>query len=153
MMENISRQIEALLKEGTRIFMHASEDELSRKADPDKWSKRETLGHLIDSAVHNLVRFTEARYLAQPYRHRPYDQNALVRLNDYQNQETEDLLVLWLSLNKRIAFLIANVSADDLLIPIVLDDGKTKDLKFLMTDYVDHLAWHLRKIDPNLDVR
>ncbi|NUY79955.1 DinB family protein [Flavobacterium sp. MAH-1] len=148
-MEKVSLRIEALLKEGTRFFMHASEDELSRKPSPEKWSKREILGHLIDSAIHNLVRFTESRYQAQPYKHRPYDQNELVRINDYQNQETEDLMVLWLSLNRRIASLIASVSENDLSIPIQFTDGTAKDLKFLMTDYADHLEHHLRQIDPS----
>ncbi|MBD3580980.1 DinB family protein [Flavobacterium selenitireducens] len=152
-MENVSQQIEALLREGTRFFMHASEDELSRKPSPDKWSKREILGHLIDSAVHNLVRFTEARCHTQPYRHRPYDQDELVRLNDYQNQETEDLLVLWLSLNKRIAFLIANVGPGDRSIAVVFADGTTKDLEFLMRDYADHLGGHLRQIDSGSGIR
>ncbi|RZJ72779.1 MAG: DinB family protein [Flavobacterium sp.] len=146
-MEKITVSIESLLKQGTAVFMHASEEELSLKASADKWSKREILGHLIDSAVHNLVRFTECRYQAQPYKHRIYDQNELVTINDYQNQETEDLLVLWLSLNKRIAALIAIVSEKDLQIPIVFSDGTIQDLRFLMTDYADHLEHHIRSLE------
>jgi len=152
-MKTVSQRIEALLKEGTRIFMHASEEELSRKPAPEKWSKREILGHLIDSALHNLVRFTEARYQNQPYRHRPYDQNRLVVHNDYQQQDTEDLLVLWLSLNKRIAFIIWNTEPDALEIPVVFEDGQTRNLGFLMSDYADHLGMHLRQISPGFDVR
>lgn len=148
-MEKVAFRIETLLKQGTAIFMHASEDDLSFRKSPEKWSKREILGHLIDSAIHNLVRFTECRYQAQPYAHRPYDQNELVRINDYQNQETEDLLVLWLSLNRRIAKLISTASEPELSIPILFSDGTTKDLRFLMVDYADHLEHHLRQLQPD----
>jgi len=152
-MQKTAERIEALLKAGTKVFMHASDEELSRKTSPEKWSKREILGHLIDSALHNLVRFTEARYSPLPYLHRPYDQDALVRINDYQNQDSEDLLVLWLSLNKRIASVMSITTESESEIPVKFSDGTVKNLRFLMTYYADHLAWHLRKIDPALEIR
>lgn len=148
-MEKVAQHLDELLKEGTRLFMNADEESLSKKKSPEKWSNKEILGHLIDSAVHNLVRFTESRYLAQPYNHRRYDQNELVRINDYQHQETEDLLVLWLSLNRRISKLIAAATEATLQIPVLLYDGSTTDMRFLMTDYADHLEHHLRQIKIN----
>lgn len=149
-MEQVVEKIHRLLQQGTALFMHAQDEELERKAEPEKWSKKEILGHLIDSALHNLVRFTEAQYADKPYHRRAYDQNELVRINEYQHQETEDLLVLWLALNRRIAAVIAACNDATLSIPVVFSGGSTADLRFLMTDYADHLEHHLRQIDRNL---
>lgn len=146
-MDKVALKINALLKDGTAIFMNASEESLEFKAAPEKWSKKEILGHLIDSAIHNLVRFTESQYAPQPYRHRPYEQDELVRINDYQHQETEDLLVLWLSLNRRISKIISAATEQILQIPVTLSDGTRVDMRFLMADYADHLQHHLRQVE------
>lgn len=127
--------------------MNASEESLEGRAAAGKWSKKEILGHLIDSAVHNLVRFTESQYAPQPYRHRTYEQDELVRINDYQHQETEDLLVLWLSLNRRISMIISGATEQVLQIPVILSDGSATDMRFLMTDYADHVEHHLRQAE------
>ncbi|RYZ85664.1 MAG: DinB family protein, partial [Proteobacteria bacterium] len=144
--EKTAKAIDDALKTATAVIMNASEEKLSRRSGEGIWSAKEILGHLIDSALHNLVRFTEAQHLDEPYRHRKYDQEQLVLLNDYQHQETEDLLVLWLSLNRQISKIVA--SADETIIArkVVFGDGTSTDLKFLMKDYVDHLDHHLHKM-------
>src|SRR3954471_22265291 len=74
-----------------------------------KWSKKEILGHLVDSAIHNLVRFTEIHYVEKPYRHRPYNQMDLVNLNQYQTMDIQDLTQLWFSINNQIVRLMKAV--------------------------------------------
>ncbi|RZJ67310.1 MAG: DinB family protein [Flavobacterium sp.] len=148
-MEKVVSRIEELLKKGTQVFMNLSDEQLEVKPSPEKWSKKEILGHLVDSAIHNLVRFTEAQYSAQPYKHRTYDQNELVLINDYQHKESEDLLVLWLAINRQIVSIISSASERILRIPIQFTDGTTADMRFLMTDYADHLEHHLRQLDRN----
>lgn len=49
-------------------FEKFSKEELLSKPAPGKWSKLEILGHLIDSAINNLKRFTEIQFLPQPYK-------------------------------------------------------------------------------------
>ncbi|MBL8017837.1 MAG: DinB family protein, partial [Ignavibacteria bacterium] len=43
------------------------EEQLSAKASPLKWSKKELLGHLCDSAVNNLGRFIRAQFEEEPF--------------------------------------------------------------------------------------
>ena len=62
---------------------------------PGKWSRQEILGHLIDSAINNLKRFTDAQVSKGPYQLQPYDQNALVGINQYQSLSLTHLLTLW----------------------------------------------------------
>ena len=48
---------------------------------PDKWAKKEILGHLLDSASNNHQRFVRATLQGtSPFTFPGYDQNALVAL-------------------------------------------------------------------------
>lgn len=111
-----------------------------------KWSKKEILGHLVDSAIHNLIRFTEINYLEKPYHHRPYSQNDLVNLNQYQTMDSNELVQLWLSLNKQIIRIFKSVDEKALDYQIIINDESVIDLKFMMTDYVEHLEYHILQI-------
>lgn len=120
--------------------------ELSEKPHPEKWSKKEILGHLIDSAINNLQRFTEIQYADKPYKIRVYDQERLVVANAYQQASTESLLALWLSLNVRIKQIIAQQPESHLQYAIELPNGTLSNFKFLLEDYVNHMEHHLGQI-------
>jgi len=138
-MKEVLNEFEGLIKEGQNYFTGATELEISKKDNPKKWSKKEILGHLIDSGINNLQRFTEIQFKNKPYKIKQYNQDELVKANDYQNSETAEVLQFWVSINKRIVYVIKQQTAETLNFPIELYDGKLIDLRFLMTDYVDHL--------------
>ena len=138
-------RFEQLLAENAGYFPTIDSIILEAKI-PGKWSKKEILGHLVDSGIHNLVRFTEINYLEKPYRHRPYNQIDLVNLNQYQTMDIQDLTQLWLAINKQIVRLMKSVDNKALDYKIILSDESIIDLKFLMTDYVDHLEHHIKQL-------
>ena len=107
-MQNAILTFERLLNENVDYFPTIDPIILEERK-PGKWSKKEVLGHLVDSAVHNLVRFTEINYVEKPYRHRPYNQIDLVNLNHYQTKDIEELNQLWLSLNRQIIGIMKTV--------------------------------------------
>ncbi|MEG1229744.1 MAG: DinB family protein [Flavobacterium sp.] len=138
-------KFEKLLNENF-LFFPTIEDEILEARNPGKWSKKEILGHLTDSGIHNLVRFTEINYLEKPYQHRPYNQIDLVNLNQYQTMDIQELTQLWLSINKQILRIMKTVNEKALAYKIILSDHSEIDLKFLMTDYVEHLEHHINQI-------
>lgn len=144
-MEEAIFRFEKLLDENALYFPTIDPVILEEKKT-GKWSKKEILGHLVDSAIHNLVRFTEINYVEKPYRHRPYNQIDLVNLNQYQTMDIHDLTELWLSINKQIVRLMKSVDEKALDYKIILSDESVIDLRFLMTDYVDHLEHHIRQL-------
>lgn len=145
MTETINR-LEQLLKTGLEYISKSSESELTQKPTPEKWSKKEIIGHLIDSGINNLQRFTEIQFENKPYKIRKYNQDELVKANDYQNSETEEIADFWLSINNRITKLIKQQTEKTLNYKIELVKGNISDLRFLMKDYVDHLEHHLNQI-------
>jgi hypothetical protein len=139
-------KLDQLLKCGYEYLSQASEQELNTNPSPNKWSKKEILGHLIDSGIHNLQRFTEIQYESKPYIIRSYKQNELVYANKYQNADSKELIRFWWSLNKRILFIIQMQTEKTLYYQIELEKGNLSDLGFLIKDYVNHLEHHLNQI-------
>ena len=133
-----------------KLKQFSSEELLKRPAE-GKWSKQEILGHLIDSAINNLKRFTEIQFLPQPYTVDSYKQNELVIVNDYQNLPVQHLLDLWQSLNRQIIFVVKAIPADKLIYPVdpQYENKEMKTLGWIICDYVAHMEHHFRQIFPD----
>ena len=114
-----------------------------------KWSKKEILGHLIDSALHNWKRIAEISFSEKPYKLIDYNQDELVKSNAYQHKNTQELIDLWLQINKQILFLLENQEPKILTFEIILPNGNINNLQFLISDYITHLMHHLDQIIGN----
>lgn len=127
-------------------FMSLNQHEWEEKPLPHKWSKKEILGHLVDSARNNLQRFTEIQYYTTPYRVIPYDQDQLVEANRYQSESLELITAMWVSLNRHIAYIIQSLDQKSMELAVILPEGTETDLQWLVQDYIDHLLHHLDQI-------
>ena len=139
-------KLDKLLAKGEQLLLNIPQDHFMKRPAENKWSKKEILGHLIDSAINNLQRFTEIQFSEKPYAIRKYNQNDLVLANDYQHADSSVLVDFWLSINRHISQLMQNQTEETLAYTIILDSKTESDLKFLMTDYVEHLEHHLNQI-------
>jgi hypothetical protein len=126
---------------------NSSENELKSKPLPDKWSKKEILGHLIDSGIHNLQRFTEIQFENKPYKIRQYNQNELVNVNHYNEANSDEIVSFWLAINERIKKVIELQDEHTLAYQIEIGKGEKSDFKFLIKDYVNHMEHHLHQIE------
>jgi len=146
--ESAIHRLENQVQGMSDIFQGFSKEVLLHKPAPGKWSKQEILGHLIDSAINNLKRFTEIQFLPQPYKVVSYLQNELVGVNHYQNLPLSHLLDLWKALNQQIIYVVKDISHEKLDYPVdpQYDNGEIKNLGWIICDYVAHLEHHLRQI-------
>jgi hypothetical protein len=144
---DLANSLEALVKTSVNDFNKIADAEWDDKPNPLKWSKKEILGHLIDSAVNNLKRFNEIQFLSeQPYIVQKYQQEDLVRTNRYQDLPVEHIITLWASVNMQIAYVLQELSTELLSTEILTPEGETKTLGWLVDDYVVHLRHHLAQI-------
>ena len=132
-----------------KLKQYSSEELLKRPA-PEKWSKQEILGHLIDSAINNLKRFTEVQFLPQPYTVISYMQNELIIVNDYQNLPLQHLLDLWKVLNQQIVLVVKLIPLDKLKYTVdpQYESREMKTLEWIICDYVAHMEHHFGQIFP-----
>jgi DinB superfamily len=141
-----SFQIDEIVKQTKQLYVQNINMDYEYKPSKDKWSKKEIVGHLIDSAINNTRRFTEAQFSKTPYLIQAYDQDEWVRVNKYQEIPVQDLFKLWRHLNKHIAAMLQDISEEQLNTPINLYDLSICNLEFLIEDYIAHLQHHLKQI-------
>lgn len=123
-----------------------SNEDFTYKPSRERWSKKEILGHLIDSAANNHHRFVRRQF--EPFTLVPYDQLNWVRYNFYQQLPTQQLIEFWASYNRQLSQLIQHIPAENLLLSYESADGTIVSLAFLIEDYVAHLEHHLHQIIP-----
>lgn len=134
-----------------KIILHYSpklsaveEESYSYRPGLGKWSKKEILGHLVDSAQNNIRRFVVAQYEDTP--RIVYDQDKWVAIADYQHYPTEDLIALWTLLNRHICLVLKNVSPEMAQRRCDNSDPMKHTIEWLAADYCNHLLHHLHQI-------
>jgi hypothetical protein len=113
------------------------------------WSKKEELGHLIDSATNNHVRFVRA-VIEGGFSGPAYAQNAWVDLHGYRELPWRALVDLWYHYNALLAHLTGRIPEERLQVECVVSSGASAaapvTLEFLIDDYVLHMQHHLDHI-------
>jgi hypothetical protein len=109
-----------------------------------KWSKKQILGHLIDSAVINYQRFIRGQFENSPLIF--YDQNLWHRYNYYQEIDTRQLIDFWKSYNRQICEIMKQIPHENLYLTCKSEDGSELTIEYLFIDYVVHLEYHLKQI-------
>lgn len=113
------------------------------KPAPEKWSKKEILGHLIDSATNNHQRFVRAQFEAEPFIR--YDQNGWNEASGYSKMDREHLIAFWKIYNQHLVLLIRQIPKENL--DRTCHTGEeAHTLEWLIVDYVVHLEHHLRQL-------
>jgi hypothetical protein len=158
----LSLTIEALedfrrtIEEASARLLSITEGESRAPLADGKWSAKETIGHLVDSAANNHQRFVRAQF-KDDLVFDGYAQDEWIRAQNY-NEEPWPLLVgLWRHYNLHLAHVMASAPVETRtaprarhnfqqigFAPVSPDEPST--LEHLMLDYIDHLKSHLRQI-------
>jgi hypothetical protein len=134
------------------ILKRFSEKEATQKPSPKKWCPKEIIGHLIDSANNNQMKFVKGIEL-KSIDVSGYHQNEWVDIQKYVNYDWHQLIDFWVLFNLHMAHIIENVPVGALSNQIKVEGVGPFTLEFIMKDYVEHLKHHLNQALPqaNLD--
>jgi hypothetical protein len=155
-MDPVGADLRRTVEHAAEALLRLTEEEAARRPAPGKWSPKEVVGHLIDSASNNHERFVRAQ-LQDDLVFPGYDQDAWVRVQRYQDAPWPLLVALWRDFNRHLAHVVEAApeaerrrprrphSLDRIAwAPVPPDAPATLDA--LMRDYVDHLRHHLRQV-------
>lgn len=137
-------RLEKILSEVPGKLRSIPETTAAEKPQPGKWSRKEILGHLIDSASNNHQRFVRLQIdnnIVLP----KYKQDEWVAVQYWQQRKWSDIIALWQLYNAHINYILLHADETKLSNTVTLGD-KIVSLQFLIDDYVDHMEHHLRQI-------
>jgi len=121
-----------------------SEADLTAKPDQKKWSNKEIVGHMIDSAQSNIRRLVVSQYEDPPFI--IYNQDKWVAISNYQNYPPKDLIELWTLLNKHICIILSNINEESAQRVCRTNNQAERTIEWLAKDYIKHLLHHLHQV-------
>ncbi len=152
-MESTARELLEIIAALEPRLQEIADSDASVKPSPEKWSKKEILGHLIDSAGNNQQKFVRTMIAPGNVDFVGYEQDDWVKAQQYQAQQWADIIALWASANRHLAHIISFTDASKLDNTITISGAGPYTLRFIMADYVEHLKHHLIQIIPNAGLK
>jgi hypothetical protein len=148
-MKQTISELKSIVDDFTKKISQIQESEFSAKPNKNKWSKKEVIGHLIDSAQNNLRRFIVGQY--DDSSHIIYEQDFWVTANAYQQMSQQEIILLWKLLNERICSVLASMPVENYGKEVNTGKGSIQlhSLEWLAVDYVKHLKHHLNQVLAN----
>ena len=155
-MKDVLQEFVRTVEEASARLLSLTEAESRAPLAEGKWSAKEVIGHLVDSASNNHQRFVRAQ-LKEDLVFEGYAQDDWVRVQGYREEPWPLLVNLWKFYNLHLAHVCRVAPESERLRPRRghnLDEigwapasrEEPATLEHLMRDYVGHLKSHLRQI-------
>jgi hypothetical protein len=144
-MTELSSRLNEVVAKTKLDFANLSDQDAAKHPGAGGWSRKQILGHLIDSASNNHLRFVRA-LLNDEMRLPRYDQEGCVRVHRYQDLRWTELLDFWASYNRLLAHVLAGVPEAKRTTPCYVGDLPAMTLEELAVDYLRHMEHHLEQI-------
>ncbi len=145
-MISVTNALKDLIRDIPGTIRQIDEETFNHKSALQKWSKKEILGHLCDSAFNNIQRVIRVQYEETPLF--IYDQDLWVKAGNYQLQSREQVLLLWEVLQKQLIEVVENLPAEmhDRRCNVGKVHPEIVPIRFIIEDYVRHQKYHLDQI-------
>jgi len=143
-MKEISKELNKIIEETRPKLSLLSHEEWNFRSSPGKWSKKQILGHLIDSAANNHQRFVRVQFEETPTIR--YNQDNWSDAQDFDNASLNNLIELWGSYNNHLAYIISRIPEEKYNRLCNIGKENSATLQWIAADYVRHLKHHLNQI-------
>jgi hypothetical protein len=143
-MQNISEELSRTISESAEAMKKLSPSGWDYRRGPGKWTRKQILGHLVDSAANNHQRFVRVQFEDTPFIR--YDGDNWVAVQDYLNEPAEILIDVWLSYNRHLAYIITKIPENKLGNLCNVGKEEPFPIEWIIKDYLRHMKHHLEQI-------
>jgi len=144
------KRLRTLIEEVPPKLSKLAQSQVELKPSSSRWSPKEELGHLLDSAANNHQRIVRAQLEDEP-KMPGYDGNAWVELHKYQHRDWKEMIDIWRALNRQLLAAAEAVPESAWSRTCTIADSLPLTLKFVFEDYIDHMVHHLQHIGIEVD--
>ena len=146
-----NRELLRLVDEWAPKLAALPEKAVTFRPNMERWTIKEVVGHLIDSASNNTHRIIHLQYQPNPLIFPDYanlgDNDRWVAIQDYQTENWLDLVNLWKYCNRHIVHVMNHVNTDKLDNEWISAMGEKVSLKAMTLSYLSHFKLHLDEMD------
>ena len=155
-MDEFLNSFRQTIKDAAARLLEIPEQQSATPRSEDKWSPKEIIGHLIDSAANNHQRFVRAQFTDELI-FMGYEQEGWVRVQNYQGESWPELVELWKLYNQHILHLVSLIPEETRtklrrkhnlhqIASDTISENEPVTLDFFIRDYLDHMKKHLGQI-------
>ncbi len=152
-----NQELLKLIGEWELKLLQLPEDIITQRRNSQNRTIKQIVGHLVDSASNNLHRIVHLQYQISPLIYPDYanlgNNDRWIAIQNYQEEEWQDLVQLWKYLNYHIVHVINNVNTEKLDQLWINALNNTVSLKNMIIDYLRHFKLHLSEIDDLINNR
>lgn len=151
-MENVSNELDNIIELFKKDYLNLDESLTEVRVSDDKWTLKEIIGHLIDSASNNHQRFVRLK-LSSEIEFPDYNNIEWLQSQNHTNMRFSDLLLLFYYYNKLIVNILLNIDDKSLnnRWNIAWDDNSSFiTLEKLANHYVEHMKNHVTHFKERL---
>ena len=150
-MENLDNELNQAVDTFYKKYKDLDNEITSKRLGSDKWTLKEIIGHLIDSASNNHQRFVRLQIVDELiFPGYGEDNSKWLEIQKYNEMNFSDIMLLWKQYNILIGNIIKVADESKLENRWEKPDGDKITLKDLMIDYVRHLKDHIRHFEQTL---
>ena len=140
-----------LIKEWEPKLKVLSEEVIAMRRNNQNRTIKQILGHMIDSASNNTHRIIHLQYQPDPLIFPDYanlgNNDRWIAIQNYQDENWEDLIQLWKYSNYHITHVINNVNPEKLKNSWISALGQQISLEEMILGYLSHFKLHLNEIE------
>jgi len=148
--QQICEELSTLISKWERILLSQPEKTITDRKNSQNRSIRQIVGHMVDSATNNIHRVIHMHYQTSPIKYPDYanlgNNDRWIAIQNYQEEDWNELVQLWVSTNRHMVHLIRQVDESKLDQYWISALNEQVTLREMITDYPRHFKLHLDEI-------
>lgn len=147
---SIAKELLTLTKEWEPKLMALSNEVISERKNSQHRTIKQILGHMVDSASNNIHRIVHLHYQTSPLVFPDYahfgNNDRWIAIQNYQEEDWQNLVQLWKYINIHIAHVIRNINPEKLENIWIAATQEKISLNTMVIDFPRHFKLHLNEI-------